>query len=337
MSTLARILEIQRMSTEDGPGIRTTVFFKGCSLACSWCHNPESIGAAAEVVWHSWRCIDCGSCVEVCPQHARTFVPEGARVDRNKCVDCGRCIDECPACAIERQGRRFCLDEVLGEIAKDRAYYEASGGGVTLSGGEPALHPAFAKELLDRCRALGLHTALDTSAMCAWKPLEELAAASDLVLFDIKELDSTRHKAHTGHGNGKILKNLKRLARAMRAGEIEARLWIRTPLIPVATATTENIEEIGTFLSQEVGDLLERWDLCAFNNLCKDKYERLGRSWPFDHTQLLSEDELEDLAAVARGAGLPESVIHIGGPTRVDGRNVDRNVSETDQNDEGSR
>lgn len=337
MSTLATILEIQRMSTEDGPGIRTTIFFKGCSLSCSWCHNPESIRAAAEVVWHAWRCVDCRICVEDCPQDARTFAERGVRVDEGRCVDCGTCIDACPACAIERQGHVLSLDDVLGEVTKDRAYYEASGGGVTLSGGEPALHPVFAKALLDRCRALGLHTALDTSAMCAWKPLRELAAAADLILFDIKEIDSRRHKAHTGHGNAKILKNLRRLARAMRDGDVTAKLWIRTPLIPDTTATPENIGAIGALLATEMEDLVERWDLCAFNNLCKDKYERLGRSWSYDRAQLLSEDELEDLAAIARGAGFAQQVVHVGGPTRVTGRPIDRIVPMAEHTDEGSR
>ncbi len=314
----ANILEIQRMSTEDGPGIRTTVFFKGCSLDCSWCHNPESITSTREIVWHDWKCIGCTSCVEICPQGARALTDEGAVVDQSLCQDCGACIDECPSWAIERQGQSWSLEELMAELVKDRPFYEASGGGVTLSGGEPALQPGFVNALLEACRSEGIHTALDTCGMCRSDVLLDLSTRADLVLFDLKEIDGDRHRSFTGSHNRRIIENLRRVVEAIGQDEVTTELWVRTPLIPGATATEENIRGIGELLVQEVGDRLSRWDLCAFNNLCLDKYRRLGRSWSFAKTALLSANELETLAEVARSSGVASELVALSGPLRID-------------------
>lgn len=318
MNALGTVLEIQRMSTEDGPGLRTTVFLKGCPLACEWCHNPESLAADPELVWHDWRCIGCRACVEACPERARTLTERGAEVDRERCVDCGRCVAECPSTAIERQGRAATVDEVVAEVARDAAYYRASGGGVTISGGEPTMQPGFVAALLTRCRELGLHTAVDTCGACSWTTLRRLAALSDLVLFDVKLVDEDAHRRFTGKGNGRILENLANLAAAVRSGELGAGLWVRTPLVPGATATAEAVSAIGRLLAEVAGGgVLARWELCAFNNLCGEKYRRMGATWAYDGVPLLSAEELDALAAVARGSGVDPAIVAAGGPVRA--------------------
>ena len=228
----ATVLNVQRMSTEDGPGLRTTVFFKGCPLACTWCHNPESLSPRPEVVVHPERCIACGTCVEVCPHGA---VPRSAGDPVNACQACGTCCDQCPTGARERLGVTWTLDALAAEVAKDRAYFETSGGGVTVSGGEPALQAAFVRAFLARCRESGLRTALDTCGQCPRDVLLDLAGQATLVLFDLKLIDPESHRRFTGVSNERILANLRALRDWMDAQAEPPALWIRTPLIPGAT------------------------------------------------------------------------------------------------------
>ena len=310
MPLTATVLEIQRMSTEDGPGLRTTVFLKGCSLRCAWCHNPESIPLDPQLVWKSVACIGCRSCVDACPRQARELTPTGARVDRDRCEICGTCEQECPAAAIEVLGKRWTVDDLVAELLKDRAYFEGSdGGGVTVSGGEPALQAGFVSELLARLGDLGVHTALDTCGACGPGPLLELAARADLVLFDLKHVDSRRHRELTGQPNERIFDNARRLA------GLGTPLWIRTPLIPGATATQDNLRGIGRLVA-ELGGAVVRWELCAFNNLCQDQYRRLDLPWPYADTPQLTDAELAGLAAVARTSGVDPDLVRATGPTR---------------------
>lgn len=318
MSTLATILEIQRMSTEDGPGIRSTVFFKGCSLACSWCHNPESITKARQILWQEWRCIGCRSCVTACPQGARALSETGMVLDKTRCRDCGRCLDACPSLALERQGRRLTLPEVLDELLHDRAFFEESGGGVTLSGGEPVLQHRFAAALLDALEREGIHRALDTCGQAPRGPLLDLARRADLVLFDLKIADDDEHRRATGKGIKRIRENLLALAEQMRKEEGPGELWIRTPCIPGATTSRENILAIGAWIAAELDGLVSRWDLCAFNNLCRDQYSRLGHEWRFADTPLLTVGELDALEEIARESGVTPEIVHTSGPTQVE-------------------
>ena len=314
----ANILEIQRMSTEDGPGLRTTIFFKGCTLNCLWCHNPESISPQPQVHWISNQCIGCKTCLEVCPEGALAFTAEGNRVDRNRCTGCGLCAEECPATALELLGQSWELDDLVAEIIKDRTYFEKSGGGVTLSGGEPTLQAPFNRELLKRLKESGIHTALDTCGMCSRKALEGLLPYLDLLLFDLKEIDPQKHRRFTGTTNEKILENLIYVRDWMQSNGRPKQLWIRTPIIPDATATGENIRGIGKFISGNLDGLVNRWELCAFNNLCRDKYLRLDLDWEYGDYDLLTKLLMEKMAAVARNSGVDPAIVLWSGSTKLE-------------------
>ena len=174
-SSYLTVFNIQRMSTEDGPGLRTTVFVKGCGLECRWCHNPEGISICPEVVWHGPRCVHSRACDAVCPEDAILRSGEEIEIDRDRCTACGDCVDQCPSGALEQWGTDWSLDDLLTEVAKDRSYFETSGGGVTVSGGDPALHTPFVATFLKRCRDLELHAALDTCGMCSKSNLQTLS------------------------------------------------------------------------------------------------------------------------------------------------------------------
>ena len=317
-SSSLTVFNIQRMSTEDGPGLRTTVFVKGCGLECRWCHNPEGISTRPEVVWHGPRCIHSGVCDRVCPEDAISRSGDEIEIDRERCTICGDCVDQCPSAALERWGTDWSLDDLVTEVAKDRSYFETSGGGVTVSGGDPALYTAFVSTFLERCRAQGLHTALDTCGMCSKSNLQTLAGRADLVLYDLKEIDPERHTRFTGQSNQRILANLVALAEQMRQSQLPADLWIRTPLIPGATLTEENIRGIGAFIAREIGDLVTRWELCAFNNLAADKYRRLGLRWEFEGVELLREADLNHCEQVGRQSGVDPGIVLATGRTLVE-------------------
>jgi len=313
------ILRIQRMSTEDGPGLRSTVFFKGCPLSCIWCHNPESIARGRQLHWTKIKCIGCLSCIDACPENALTMTGAGIAVDRSKCDICGACASACPSKAMDIYGECRDAQSLAAEILKDRVYFEKSGGGVTLSGGEPTLQAKFCRELLEVLKTAGVHTALDTCGQCAWQTLEIFLPYTDLVMFDLKEMDARRHKKFTGAANKIILENLLRLARHAEKQKPSFQLWIRTPLIPGCTATESNIKNIGAFIAEKLGAAPTRWELCAFNNLCLHKYEGLGLDWRFKNAPLLSAEEAQVLAAAARRSGANPDIVHLNGPLKIAG------------------
>ncbi len=314
----ATILEIQRMSTEDGPGIRTTVFFKGCPLKCRWCHNPESISPHPQLHWLSNQCIECKTCLDACPEGTLTFTETGNHIDRDRCTGCGLCVEECPAAALELLGRRWAAGDLVAEVTKDRSYFEASSGGVTLGGGEPTLQGPFVLELLRSLKGLGIHTALDTCGMCSWKVLEGLLPYVDLLLFDLKEMDPEKHRRFTGSANERIQENLIKVGEQMTSEGHPVQLWIRTPIIPGATATRENIRGIGRFMAEHLEGRVDRWELCAFNNLCRDKYHRLDLDWAYRDNELLSRLTMEKMAAVARNSGVDPGIVLWSGSTKLE-------------------
>lgn len=312
------VLEIMRMSTEDGPGLRTTVFLKGCPLRCTWCHNPESISPKPQLQWIGSRCIGCKSCLTVCPRGALSAAAEGIAIDRARCEGCGACANECPSTALELMGRKWRAAELATELAKDKAFFDKSGGGITLSGGEATMQASFAAALLRRLQAAGMQTALDTCGQTTKRVLESILPHTDIVLYDLKEIDPRKHKTFTGTDNRQILENLLVIRDIWRAADGNRRLWVRTPIIPGATDRAENIRGIGRFLAEHLQGWVERWELCAFNNLCRDKYKRLGLDWRFAESQLLKRETMEQLAAIACDAGVDPQIVHWSGATRLD-------------------
>ena len=291
-----RYLDIQRMSSEDGPGLRTTVFFKGCSLACRWCHNPESISPAIEMQWLGERCIGCGTCQAACPNGAVSLCVEGVFIDETACARCGACREACPTCAMTQKGTDVPFDQLALELYKDRAYFGADGG-VTLSGGE-ALLQSDSIPLLRQLKKMGLHTAVDTCGLVPNYRLLQALGHTDVLLYDVKIFDPVRHRAFTGQSNELILNNLSLAADWAKHG---GRLWVRTPIIPIATDFEANIEAIGRLLHRLGG--VERWELIAFNNLCRDTYRRMQRDWEYENTPLVTKQRMETLLFTARATG----------------------------------
>ncbi|MBI9102105.1 MAG: glycyl-radical enzyme activating protein [Spirochaetales bacterium] len=285
------------MSTEDGPGLRTTVFMKGCSLKCCWCHNPESIQPGIQVQWYGVKCIACGLCTEVCENNAINLTPRGVEIDREKCGSCTRCVETCPSGAMTQIGTYREPEELAMELLKDRVYFEKSGGGITISGGEPVLQSDFVLELLKCLKKERIHTALDTCGAAASSSLEKLLPFTDLVLFDLKHADNDQHKLLTGQGNIQILKNIDLACRS------DAEIWIRTPIIPGCTNSENNIYKL-TLLIADVNKKAKhrgilKWELLTFNNLCADKYKRLGLEWKLEGTKLVDENQIVNLYNIA--------------------------------------
>ena len=283
-------------------------------MGCVWCHNPESISEKRQLHWMKSKCIGCLSCVAVCTAGALTATDDGIFINRDRCSTCEACSQVCPTTALAVYGEECGLESLVRELLKDRVYFEKSGGGVTLSGGEPAVQPVFAKALLSSLKWHGVHTALDTCGQCSWETLGALLPHTDLVLYDLKEADPENHRQFTGTTNVRILENLKSLARFMREWGLPRELWIRTPLIPGCTATNGNLKRIGGFIREHLGSLPGRWELCTFNNLCTHKYDGLGIDWGFRNRSLVSEAEANSLAAAAVGSGVDPGIIHISGP-----------------------
>ena len=292
VSSEAVILDIQRMSTEDGPGLRTTVFFKGCNLVCPWCHNPESIALKSDLNWYAVKCLGCNICQKVCPQKGISRNGNGIRFNRPLCTACGTCVDNCPNGAIELKGTAIPVEKLASQLLKDRAYFGADGG-VTFSGGEVMLQHEAALQLARLLKAEGIHIAIDTAGCYEYGILEAMLPHIDLVLYDLKISDPEAHKRIIGADNRLILENYRRL---IKAG---VRVWVRTPIISGATDTRENIAAIGEFIA--AAGLPEKWELCAFNNLCKDKYERLDKEWEYRDTGLTEKAHIETLTEIALG------------------------------------
>ena len=290
--TSGLIFNIQQFSTEDGPGIRTTVFLKGCPLRCPWCHNPEGLRPGPDLMWYDVRCIGARDCLSACPEKALSLTSEGMRIDRERCTLCGLCEKACPAAALEMIGRPFTPDELMDELLKDRVFYETSGGGVTFSGGEPMLQGEFLLQVMRLCKQAGVHVALDTGGAVSWERFEPVLPWVDLVLFDLKIMDPERHQQATGLANTIILENAGRIAAAGKP------MWVRTPIIPGFTADAENIRAVGGFIRQAL-PTVQRWDLLAYTNLGKPKYHRLDLPYLLETTPLLTQAEMETLHQAA--------------------------------------
>lgn len=271
------IFDLKKYSINDGPGIRTTVFFKGCPLRCRWCHNPEGQSFAPEIMIRASRCLaDCNECVAACAEDAIVKTASVPVLDRQKCNACGKCTDACPADAIEMVGRRLNSAQLLREIEKDRIFHEQSDGGVTFSGGEPLSQADFLGEILEYCRKKEIHTTVDTCGFVATDILEAIARKTDLFLYDLKVIDEKRHLAFTGESNALILENLRRLA-AMGKKTI-----VRLPVVPGVNDSEENIKEMARFL-RSLGTISEI-SLLPYHKLGRDKYRGLEKKAEDEYT-----------------------------------------------------
>ena len=290
------VTNIQRFSIHDGPGIRTTVFLKGCNLHCFWCHNPETLSRKPELQLFPDRCIGCGECFQRCPQDAHVVTDGGRLFLRERCRACGTCVETCYAQALLMVGERKSVDEVVDEVLRDLPFYETSEGGVTLSGGEPLAQLDFSYAILNRCREEGLHTAIETAANLPWQRIATILPVTDLVMLDVKLMDAERHKACTGVSNVRILENAVRLGREAPA------LIVRTPIVPEVNDTPEDVAAIAEFAAQ-LPNLLY-YELLPFHPMASGKYDSLDMDYRARSLKSPPKEQMEALTDVARQFGI---------------------------------
>jgi pyruvate formate lyase activating enzyme len=296
------VFDIQSYSLHDGPGIRTLVFLKGCPLRCLWCQNPESQRRQPEILFYTERCTGCGQCVAVCPRQAIELREGKARTDRQACDGCGSCAAVCPTEARILAGRPMTAGEVFRDIKKDEPFFRNSGGGVTLSGGEPLAQPEFSSAILRRCREAGIPTAIETCGLAYWDAAEPVLRYTDLVLYDFKHMDAAAHEEVTGAPNDIILENARRIHR-----ELGIPMIARIPVVPGGNAALDNIEAAARFIAAELGTSTPV-NLLAYHRLGETKYARLelpGRGASFNPP---SEADMAERRKLMEGFGLTVSI-----------------------------
>ncbi len=282
---IGRITTIQRMSLHDGPGIRSTVFLKGCNMHCGWCHNPETLSMNAELEWIRQKCIGCNACAEVCPSGAFSLKDGKPDFQKNLCTSCFACLPVCYAEAINKIGRELTPEEVFAEVEQDFPFFSNSGGGVTISGGEPMLQPEFTKQTLELFKKAGIHTALDTNLSISWTQYEKVLPYADLVLADLKIMDDTLHQKWTGKHNTNILENIYKLD----ASGIP--YFIRTPVVPGINDNDAEIQAMAEFAASLKN--LKKYELLPYHSMASCKYTNLELENPMGKTKDLSKERLE--------------------------------------------
>lgn len=289
----ARIVDVKHFAVHDGPGIRTTVFLKGCPLRCLWCHNPESQRPGPELAILA-KCVKCGACAAVCPCH---HVENGVHtLDRARCIGCGKCVDACLYDALVLYGRSVSPEALMPELLADRVFYAQSGGGVTVSGGEPLLHPEFCAELFGLLHREGISCAADTCGEVPWSAFETVLPLTDLFLYDLKQMNPEAHKACTGVGNQRILENLRRLSETGKPIEI------RMPIVPGLNDSEEEMESAGSFLGGLSNITGVR--LLAYHSFARSKYASVGHPDTMPDAETPSQERLAHLAEILRGHGV---------------------------------
>jgi len=294
------IIDIKRFTLHDGPGIRSTVFLKGCGLRCAWCQNPEGLKVPVDLWYIETQCIQCGACVSACPQVALSSDPEThpfIKINRQRCDRCGICVEVCPTTALSFDGRTLSAAEVARTILRDKDFYELSGGGITISGGDPLIQHDFAWEILRICREEGVRTAIETSLFGDWEILERFVPLTDLFIVDLKLADNAMHQEYTHRPNDLIRQNYSRLA------HLGVAMLTRIPLIPGITDTDENISALAGFMKQENPG--GRVELINFNPLAKNKYALMNISTAFFEGMVpLTAERIEYLQGILERAGL---------------------------------
>lgn len=288
------IFNIQRFSIHDGPGIRATVFMKGCPLLCKWCCNPESQKPTLDILVQDVKCIQCGKCREICIEEAIISIEGNNRIDLEKCTHCLECVQVCPSGALETSGIEMGISEIMEEVRKDTLFYKNSKGGITISGGEPLLQWKFTKDLLEECKREGLNTVLDTSGYASWEIISQVLEFVDLALFDIKHLDTDLHLKGTGVHNDLIINNLEKTACMVKT-------WLRFPLLPGYNDSIENIEKIAS-LAYKVG--VEKVSILAYHEWGKPKYKKLGREYLFSPEGEISKSKMEEIITLFSRKGV---------------------------------
>lgn len=289
----ARTIDIKRFAVHDGDGIRTTLFLKGCSLKCLWCHNPEGISFEPQLAYYENKCVGCGECVSVCPSGAHGISENGHTFDRDKCMGCGKCEEVCLGDALKLYGKEVTVDEILPVLLEDKDFYESSGGGVTISGGECLCHYEFCKELLMKLKEHGIHTAVDTCGMVSKKAIDEVLPYTDTFLYDIKAIDAEVHKRCTGFTNETILENIKYI------DSLGKPIEVRYPYVP--GYNSGEVESIAKFLSQLKN--LTKVRVLAYHNFAGSKYASLGMENTMPQA-VPDNDEVEKAREIIRGYGI---------------------------------
>ena len=295
------IFNIERYAVHDGPGIRTIVFLKGCPLRCTWCQNPEGQRKKPELAVFPDKCIGCGRCLEVCPTGAATEAEGNPQMDWSLCRGCLECARVCPGGARKAIGWNAGPEEVLAEVLKDLPFYRRSGGGVTLSGGDPVTQIGFSTRILALCKEHGLHTAIETCGHAPWEEFERVLAHTDFVLLDLKHMDPERHRSETGTGNERILENAERIARTGKE------MVIRVPVIPGYNDDMKNI--LATVRFVRGLQSVKKIELLPYHTLGIAKYGRMGWKYGLEETEPLAEENLGPLKNLIREAGLECGVI----------------------------
>ena len=292
----APITNIQRFSLNDGPGIRTTVFFQGCNMHCAWCHNPETISMKPVLLHYANKCIGCGKCLEVCPQGAHKIVDGQHVINRKLCVRCGKCADSCFANALVMSSREMTVDEVMDEIRQDKLYYDESGGGVTFSGGEATLHGDFIIEVAKRCHAEGIQVAVETNMYSVWSKLLPIFQEMDLIMCDMKHMECVPHHHWTGVDNQLILNNIG------RTSLLGIPVIVRTPLIPGATDDVSNVRSIAEYIAKMKN--IHCYELLNFNPLGASKRVAMDIGDAFADCKPFPNSVLEELRAQLADVGI---------------------------------
>ena len=295
MSIKAIIKAVDEYAVHDGPGARALVFLKGCNLHCEWCQNPELIKFEPEIWFHKALCKGCGKCQDVCPTDAINLENDLQRIDKDKClgIDCSKCVEACPNNALQTVGYEITAEELYKQLAKYKVFYTNSGGGITLSGGDPIFFPDFSAEVLELCQNNNIHTAIETCLYGSSENLWKIAEHCDLIMSDIKQMDSEKHKEGTGVPNELILENFKRLNK-----DFEGEIIVRVPLIPGYNDDEENIRKTAEFLAPL--ERIKGIDLLPFNVFPIAKYEALGIDWVYKGANRQSKEHLNRLSEIVK-------------------------------------